>query len=97
MGHERTSDQPQKFHAPPNVRRTANRALVTLASFRGPSLVPLSHVILRINAKKLRRPSETRPYEGSFDRLKRTYRQGRGLVRPHRNAYVQWSIRLCPR
>lgn len=42
-------------------------------------------------------PKSTNALEGSFARLKHKYRQPRGLVRPHRTAYLQWYVQLCPR
>lgn len=42
-------------------------------------------------------PKSTNALEGYFARLKHKYRQHRGLVRPHRNAYLQWYVYLCPR
>ena len=42
-------------------------------------------------------PKSTNALEGYFARLKHKYRQHRGLVRPHRTAYLQWYVPLCPR
>jgi hypothetical protein len=39
----------------------------------------------------------TNALEGYFARLKQRYRQHRGLVRRHREAYFQWYLHLCPR
>lgn len=42
-------------------------------------------------------PKSTNALEGYFARLKQRYRQHRGLVQPHRDAYFRWYFRLCPR
>ena len=42
-------------------------------------------------------PKSTNALEGYFARLKHKYRQHRGLVRSHRNAYLRWYVHLCPR
>jgi len=39
----------------------------------------------------------TNALEGYFARLKQRYRQHRGLVRHHREAYFRWYLHLCPR
>jgi hypothetical protein len=42
-------------------------------------------------------PTSTNALEGYFARLKQRYRQHHGLGRRHRDAYIQWYLRLCPR
>jgi len=42
-------------------------------------------------------PKTTNAIEGYFARLKHRYRQHRGLIRAHRNAYFRWYVYLCPR
>lgn len=42
-------------------------------------------------------PKSTNALEGYFARLKQRYRQHRGLVQRHREAYFRWYLRLCPR
>ena len=39
----------------------------------------------------------TNALEGYFARLKQKYRQHRGLVQRHRDAYFRWYLHLCPR
>jgi len=42
-------------------------------------------------------PKSTNALEGYFARLKQRYRQHRGLVQSHRDAYFRWYLHLCPR
>ena len=42
-------------------------------------------------------PKSTNALEGYFGRLKKLYRQHPGLSSHHRDAYLKWYLRLCPR